>query len=61
MIEDTELASQKSAQLVNSIETVANVQDAREAYKDLKQLVDETKEDLTTRMLLYERLVKMRR
>ncbi|RKM61085.1 hypothetical protein D6855_04080 [Butyrivibrio sp. CB08] len=56
MLEETETASQKSAQLVNSIETAATPEDAREAYADLKQLVDETKEDLAIRMSLYQRL-----
>ncbi len=56
MLEDTELASQKSAMLVNSIQTAGNIEEAKEAYKDLEQLVDEAKQDLALRKALYDRL-----
>lgn len=56
MLEDTQLASQKSAMLVNSIQTAGSIDEAKEAYKDLEQLVDEAKQDLALRKALYDRL-----
>ena len=56
MLEDTELASQKSAMLVDSIQTAGSIDEAKEAYRDLEQLVDEAKQDLALRKALYDRL-----
>jgi len=56
MLEDTQLASQKSALLVDSIQTANSIDEAKEAYKDLEQLVDEAKQDLALRKALYDRL-----
>lgn len=56
MLEDTQLASQKSAMLVDSIQTATSIDEAKEAYEDLKQLVDEAKQDLALRKALYDRL-----
>jgi hypothetical protein len=58
MDEVTELAVTTSESLVESIQNAETKEEAQQAYQDLEKLVEQTREDLETRKLLYDQLVK---